>query len=237
MPLNDLLREASEVEDTDCWDQERTATPMRAFAVCLLLWGSRFEKRWRSLTCLTLTARTGRSGAGRTTSPRIRQTCCGALRGGSWSTRRRSKSGRSGGGVTPQSAWIRWWSCGIVQPPRDGPCGVHESFALMRHIRTLHVLRTAFLARLIEHRDLSEAELLVDSLGYWTALSQSGQSGRWSTAAETTSSGGSRYSNSRRTASIPSGIAVRPALAAGSSGSFNTTIPIDRIKRSIPRFQ
>ena len=37
---------------------------------------------------------------------------------------------------------------------------------------------TAFLSRLAEHHDLSEAELLVDSFGYRTAQSQSGQSGQ-----------------------------------------------------------
>lgn len=35
MPLSDLLGEAFEAEDTDCWDRERTATPVRAFAVRL----------------------------------------------------------------------------------------------------------------------------------------------------------------------------------------------------------
>ena len=35
MPLNDLLDETLEAVDTDCWDRERTATPVRAFAVHL----------------------------------------------------------------------------------------------------------------------------------------------------------------------------------------------------------
>ena len=35
MPLNDLLDETLEAADTDCWDRERTATPLRAFAVRL----------------------------------------------------------------------------------------------------------------------------------------------------------------------------------------------------------
>jgi len=47
----------------------------------------------------------------------------------------------------------------------------------VQHIRTRSVLRTAFLARLDAHHDLSEAELLVDSFGYRTALSRLGQSG------------------------------------------------------------
>ena len=35
MPLSDLLDEALETVDSDCWDRERTATPVRAFAVRL----------------------------------------------------------------------------------------------------------------------------------------------------------------------------------------------------------
>ena len=35
MPLSDLLNEALEAVDVDCWDGERTATPIRAFAVHL----------------------------------------------------------------------------------------------------------------------------------------------------------------------------------------------------------
>ena len=35
MPLNDLLDETLEAADTDCWNRERTATPVRAFAVRL----------------------------------------------------------------------------------------------------------------------------------------------------------------------------------------------------------
>ena len=35
MPLSDLLDESLEVADRDCWDRERTATPVRAFAVQL----------------------------------------------------------------------------------------------------------------------------------------------------------------------------------------------------------
>ena len=37
---------------------------------------------------------------------------------------------------------------------------------------------TAFLSRLAEHHDLSEAEFLVDSFGYRTALSRLGLSGQ-----------------------------------------------------------
>ena len=35
MPLSDLLGETLETPDSDCWDRERTATPVRAFAVRL----------------------------------------------------------------------------------------------------------------------------------------------------------------------------------------------------------
>ena len=35
MPLSDLLGETLETTDSDCWDHERTATPVRAFAVQL----------------------------------------------------------------------------------------------------------------------------------------------------------------------------------------------------------
>ena len=35
MPLSDLLGETSETPDSDCWHRERTATPVRAFAVRL----------------------------------------------------------------------------------------------------------------------------------------------------------------------------------------------------------
>ena len=35
MPPNDLLDETLEAADSDCWDRERTATPVRAFAVRL----------------------------------------------------------------------------------------------------------------------------------------------------------------------------------------------------------
>ena len=35
MPLSDLFDETLEAVDTDCWDRERTATPVRAFAVRL----------------------------------------------------------------------------------------------------------------------------------------------------------------------------------------------------------
>ena len=35
MLLSDLLDEALRAVDSDCWDRERTATPVRAFAVRL----------------------------------------------------------------------------------------------------------------------------------------------------------------------------------------------------------
>ncbi len=35
MPLSDLLDDTLGATDSDCWDRERTATPVRAFAVRL----------------------------------------------------------------------------------------------------------------------------------------------------------------------------------------------------------
>ena len=57
-----------------------------------------------------------------------------------------------------------------VQPRRDRPRGVHESAALVQPIRTRRVLRTAFLHRLTEKHDVSDAEFLVNGSGHLTAF-------------------------------------------------------------------
>ena len=44
MPLSDLLGETLETPDSDCWDRERTATPVRAFAVRLHSAGLSFRE-------------------------------------------------------------------------------------------------------------------------------------------------------------------------------------------------
>ena len=108
MPLSDLLNDALGATDSDCWDRERTATPVRAFAVRLHSAGLSLRETVAILDFLGLDRYMERSGTGRTASQTIRMTRRGALRGGSPSTRQRFRSARSGGGVTLQSTSIRW---------------------------------------------------------------------------------------------------------------------------------
>ncbi len=64
-----------------------------------------------------------------------------------------------------------------VQPTRDRSRVVHESKALVQHIRNRRFLRTAFLHRLTTKHDVSDTEFLVDAGGYLTALARRELSG------------------------------------------------------------
>ena len=54
MPLSDLLDETLEAVATDCWDRERTATPVRAFAVRLHSAGLSLRETVASLDLLNV---------------------------------------------------------------------------------------------------------------------------------------------------------------------------------------
>ena len=47
----ELLRETLETTNLECWERERTATPVRAFAVRLHATGCSFEKHKKFFDC------------------------------------------------------------------------------------------------------------------------------------------------------------------------------------------
>ena len=161
MPLSDLLGETLETPDSDCWDRERTATPVRAFAVRLHSAGLSLRETVAILDLLDVD--------------------------------------RSHGAVWD---WTHRLADAQNDPPRSAPRRVAVDETAIQigtewrwcyaaiDLDSMVVLdvelfsrrgtdpAAAFLARLDEHHDLSEAELLVDSFGYRTALSRLGLSGQ-----------------------------------------------------------
>ncbi|GAB7121159.1 hypothetical protein JCM9743_36300 [Natrinema sp. JCM 9743] len=64
MMLADLLSESYAAEFDECWERERTATPVRAFAVRLHATGCRFGRHKQFFAHSALNALIKRSGTG-----------------------------------------------------------------------------------------------------------------------------------------------------------------------------
>ena len=82
MSLRDLFDDVSRPVNSDCWDRERTTTPIRAFAVRLRSGERSLRETTAILDLLGVGRSHGRSGNGRTAPQTPRMTCHGVLRGG-----------------------------------------------------------------------------------------------------------------------------------------------------------
>ena len=147
MPLSDLLGETLETPDSDCWDREQTATPVRAFAV-------RFHSAGLSL---------------RETVAILELLDVDRSHGAVWDWTHRLADSQDETAIQIGTEW-RWWYAAI---DLDSMLVLDVEVFSRRGTDPA----AAFLSRLAEHHDLSEAELLVDSFGYRTALSRLGLSG------------------------------------------------------------
>ena len=161
MPLNDLLDETLEAADTDCWDRERTATPVRAFAVRLHSAGLSLRETVAILDLL---------GVDRS-------------HGAVWDwTHRLADNQDDPPRSTPRRVAVDETAIQIGTEWRWCYAAIDLDSMVVLDIEVFSCRGTdpaaAFLSRLAEHHDLSEAELLVDSFGYRTALSRLGLSGQ-----------------------------------------------------------
>ena len=161
MPLNDLLGETFEAEDTDCWDRERTATPVRAFAVRLHSAGLSLRETTAILDLLDV----DRS------------------HGAVWNwTHRLADNQDDPPRSAPRRVAVDETAIQIGSEWRWCYAAIDLDSMLVLDVEIFSRRGTdpaaAFLSRLNEHHDLSEAELLVDSFGYRTALSRLGLSGQ-----------------------------------------------------------
>lgn len=160
MPLSDLLDESLEAVDTDCWDRERTATPVRVFAVRLHSAGLSLREIVAVLDLL---------GVDRS-------------HGAIWDwTHRLADNQADPPTAKPSRVAVDETAIQIGTEWRWCYAAIDLDSMLVLDIEVFSRHGTdpaaAFLSRLAEHHDLSAAELLVDSFGYRTALSRLGLSG------------------------------------------------------------
>jgi putative transposase len=160
MPLSDLLGEALETADSDCWNRERTATPVRAFAVRLHSAGLSLRE---TVAILDLLGVDRSYGAVWDWTHRL------ADDQDDPPTAEPSRVAVDETAIQIGSEW-RWCYTAI---DLDSLVILDIEVFSRRGIGPA----AAFLSRLAEHHDLSEAELLVDSFSYRTALSRLGLSG------------------------------------------------------------
>ena len=160
MPLSDLLDESLGAADSDCWDRERTATPVRAFAVRLHSAGLSFRE---TVAILDLLGVDRSHGAVWEWTHRLADNQADPP------TAEPSRVAVDETAVQIGTEW-RWCYAAI---------DLDSMVVLDIEVFSRHGTdpAAAFLARLDEHHDLSGAELLVDSFGYRTALSRLGLSG------------------------------------------------------------
>ncbi len=216
--LADLLSESYEPYFEECWENERTATPVRAFAVRLHQTGCSLRETTTILAELSV------------------QRSHGAV----WNwVHRLANSGRDPPEAQPKRVAVdetaikingEWsWLC----PATDIETKVILDVALFGRHGTDPA--AAFLHRLAEKHDLSDAEFLVDQFGYRTALARLGLSGQVNYTDRNLIEKCFTPSKCVSTASIIRGWAVGRTSASVLNNLCITTTIRDRIKLSMER--
>ena len=210
----ELLRETLDTANVECWERERTATPVREFAIQLHATGCSIRGTHAILRLF---------GVQRSYQAIFQ--------------------------------WVHRVADSVPDPPEAQPkrVAVDETAVKINgewswlyaaiDLDTKLILgvdlfgshgtdpAAAFLHRLSEKHDLSEAVFLVDGFGYQTALARLGLSGRRDYTDRNLIESGFRHSKCGSTASIIRGWAVGRAFAAGVRTSHVIITASDRINR------
>ena len=216
MPLADLLEETLDAEAFQYWQRERTATPVRAFAVRLQAAGLSFRETAAILELLDV----DRSHqAIWQWKERLADSECDPL------TAEPSRVAVDETAVKIDGEW-RWVYAAIdveTKPLLD--------IELFNRRDTDPA--AAFLHRLTEKHDVANAVFLVDGYGYLTALSRLDLSGRLDYTTRTHIEKWFHTLKCEPTASIRAGWAVGQLLDAGSNPSDGITTATDHIRASM----
>jgi putative transposase len=161
MSLQELLSESLDAESNDVWERERTATPVRAFAVRLHLAGLSLRKTAAILDLL---------GVDRSHQSVLQWTHRLADSGSDPPTAQPSRVAVDETAVQVDGEW-----CWVYAAIDLDTMLVLDIEVFSRHSTDP---AAAFLHRLTEKHDLEETTFLVDGYGYSTALARLGLSGR-----------------------------------------------------------
>ncbi len=218
--LTDLLSESYEMDLEESWEKERTATPVRAFAVRLHQTGCSIRETTTILAELGVERSHGAVWNG---VPRL------ADSGRDPPTASPSRVAVDETAVKINGEWS-WLYAAI-----DIETKLILDVALFSRHGTDPA--TAFLQKLREKHELSEAEFLVDQFGYRTALARVGLSGQVNYTDRNLIESSFTRSKCVSTAFIIRGWAVGRASENGLNSSYITTTTRDRIKLSMETSQ
>jgi len=218
MQLADLLRETLDTATLECWQRERTATPVRAFAVRLHAAGCSLRETAAILGLL---------GVERT-------------HGAVWNwVHRLADSVDDPSSATPTRVAVDETAVQINGKQSWVYAAIDLDTKMLLDIAVFGRRGTdpaaAFLHGLTQKHDCSQAVFLVDGFGYLTALSRIGLSGHLEYTDRNLIENGFTPSRCGSIASTNRGSAVGRASANGLSNSCITTTDRGRIKHSMEK--